>query len=136
MCARQGDPRDASDEEWDAALNGGHAPDPHMNGEHVMDEDMDPLQIVQDAFHAADEIRLMVVSDADSNTSTNEEASCNSGRESMVEPSNERSEVPGEFNQGNDTEEESAPVNINIDGDDPEHGETSTLYWFLSVVGK
>lgn len=67
---RQGDSRDISDDEWDAAMMDVEIQmDTQYNAE-CMDEELHPLQIVQDAFHAADEIRQMADSNVDSNESS------------------------------------------------------------------
>lgn len=104
----QGDPRDESDDDWDIAMNSLPVPDTHVNGEPALDEDMDPLQIIQDAFQAADEIRLMAVSDVDSNQEGALEGDFQSGSGTLSEPISLASNDCSNFNHARSDEVEEA----------------------------
>lgn len=99
-------------------------PDSHMNVEPAMDGELDPLQIVHDAFQATDEIRLMAVSGEDSNMAGSEATHVHSITSTMVEPISNIVESAEALNDASDRENASVGLSDDIEGDDSFFGET------------
>lgn len=93
-----------------------------------MDPELDPLQIIQHAFEAADEIRLMAASDVDSNEFETREDDIVSHRSNIPSRSNMLDALSNEDLDSDDAEGDvtltgdNAEEDVPLTGDNAEEG--------------